>query len=107
METATSLRKELGFSPYQHWIKISWRGKSDKSTSQAAQEIYDSLRQSNLVPGTITPPLAAAVGRKRDYFHMNVMVQSSDVIPAVAAIKSSLAQAKRHSGVIVTINVDP
>ena len=30
------LRKEFGFSPFKHWVKISWRGKSEKSTQEAA-----------------------------------------------------------------------
>ena len=29
------LRKEFGFSPFKHWVKISWRGKSEKSTQEA------------------------------------------------------------------------
>ena len=35
------LRKEFGFSPFKHWVKISWRGKSEKSTHQAAEEVYN------------------------------------------------------------------
>ena len=30
------LRKEFGCSPFKHWIKMTWRGKSEKSTHQAA-----------------------------------------------------------------------
>jgi primosomal protein N' (replication factor Y) len=102
------LRKELGFSPFKHWVKISWRGKSEKSTHQAAQQAYNELSKSLSKKGcVITPPLADAVIRKRDQFRFNVMVQADEVPQAVAFIRSVLGQIKRHSKVIITMNVDP
>lgn len=100
------LRKEFGFSPFKHWVRISWRGKSEKSTHQVAQDVYNVLSKSteNYI---VTPPLADAVGRKRDQFRFNVMLQADQVPLAVAFIKSTLAQIKRHSRVITTMNVDP
>jgi len=102
------LRKEFGFSPFKHWIKINWRGKVEKSTQEAAEDVYNALNKSAPKENCIvTPPLADTVGRKRDQFRFNVMVQSDQVPPAVALIKSTLARAKRRSKVIVTMNVDP
>jgi len=106
------LRKEFGFSPFKHWVKISWRGKSEKSTHQAAQQGYNELNKSVVettrwVVSTITPPLADVVGRKRDQFRFNVMVQANGVVPAVAFIKSAIAKIKRRSRVILTLNIDP
>ncbi len=102
------LRKELGFSPFKHWVRISWRGKSEKSTQEAALEAYNVLSKSSSEKNYhLTPPLADAVARKRDQFRFNVMVQANQVPQAVAFIKSTLAQIKRHSRVIVTLNIDP
>ena len=101
------LRKEFGFSPFKHWVKISWRGKSEKSTHQAAGEVYNALSKSAPENFTITPPLADTVGRKRDQFRFNVMVQANHVPQAVAFIKSTLTKIKRPSRVIVTFNIDP
>jgi primosomal protein N' (replication factor Y) len=101
------LRKEFGFSPLKHWVRISWRGKSEKSTQEYAWQVYNVLSKSALEKYTITPPLADAVGRKRDQFRFNVMVQANQVPGAVAFIKSTLAQIKRRSRVIVTLNIDP
>jgi primosomal protein N' (replication factor Y) len=101
------LRKEFGFSPFKHWVKISWRGKTEKITREQAQETYNALSKSAHGNFTITPPLADAVGRKRDQFRFNVMVQADQVSPAVAFIKSALVKIKRRSRVIVTFNVDP
>lgn len=102
------LRKEFGFSPFKHWIKISWRGKVERSTLQAAQQAYEELSKiSSKNNCWVTPPLADVVGRKRDQFRFNVMVQADQVIPAVALVRSTLNKIKRPSRVIVTLNVDP
>ena len=101
------LRKEFGFSPFKHWVKISWRGKTEKSTKEAAQQVYKELSKATPENFTITPPLADAVGRKRDQFRFNVMVQTNNVPQAVAFVKSTLQETKRPSRVILTINIDP
>ncbi len=101
------LRKEFGFSPFKHWIKMSWRGKVEKSTHQASQQAYNALSQTAPSGCIVTPPLADAVGRKRDQFRFNVMVQADQVPQAVAFIKTTLAALKRPSRVILTMNVDP
>ncbi|MDE2027412.1 MAG: hypothetical protein KGK03_03960 [Candidatus Omnitrophica bacterium] len=101
------LRQELGFSPFKHWVKISWRGPSEKSTHQAACHVYNELAKAAPQVCLITEPAAEAVARKRGQFRFQVMVQADEVPPAVAFIKSAIARVKRTSGVITTINVDP
>ena len=101
------LRKEFGFSPFKHWVKISWRGKSEKSTREHALQVYNAFSKSAPDHFTITPPLADVVGRKRDQFRFNVMVQADHVPQAIAFIKLTLAQIKRRSRVIITLNIDP
>lgn len=101
------LRKEFGFSPFKHWIKLSWRGKAEKSTHEAALQVYNELIKSAPEKCSITPPLADAVMRKRDQFRFNVMVQADQVPPTVAFIKTTLTKTKRLSRVIMTINIDP
>jgi primosomal protein N' (replication factor Y) len=101
------LRKEFGFSPFKHWVKISWRGRSEKTTQETAQQAYNALSKSAPEEYTITPPLADALSRKRDQFRFNVMVQADGVPSAVAFIKSALAKTKRPSRVIMTLNIDP
>ena len=101
------MRKEFGFSPYKHWIKITLRAGSEKSAQEASLRVYNQLNKT--APGhcLVTPPLADALMRKRDQFRFNVMVQADSVPQAVAFIKSALGQIKRPSRVIVTFNVDP
>ncbi|MBF0511898.1 MAG: primosomal protein N' [Candidatus Omnitrophica bacterium] len=101
------LRKEFGFSPFKHWVKISWRGASQKMVQEAAQEVYNKLTESLSDKYVVTPPLSDVVERKRDQFRINVMVQAFVVKEAVAFIKSVLGTCKRRGRVIVTLNIDP
>ncbi|MDE2231795.1 MAG: hypothetical protein KGJ95_07020 [Candidatus Omnitrophica bacterium] len=102
-----ALRRELGFSPFKHWIRVSWRGAGEKSTHKAASHVYNELSKAAPEGCVVTSPLADEVARKRDLFRFNVMVQADDVPAAVAFIKAGLSRVKRPGGVIVTINVDP
>jgi primosomal protein N' (replication factor Y) len=102
------LRKEWGFSPFKHWIKISWRGKLEKSTHEAATQVYNELSKSLSEKNYIlTPPLPDAIGRKRGQFRFNVMVQANDILLAVSFIRFTLTKIKRPRRIIVTLNIDP
>ena len=106
-EEELSLRKEFGFMPFKHWVKISWRGKQEKALQEHASKVYNMLSRSLLEDMTTTPPLADVVGRKRDQFRFNVMLQAEQVVPAVALIRSILTKMRQPSRAIVTLNVDP
>ncbi len=97
------LRKELGFAPFKHWVQLTLRSKNEKSSQQAAQDVYNILQAG--VKDQATPP--AAEPKKRDQFRFNIMVQCDEVAPTVATVKSALTKTKRNSRVITTINVDP
>jgi len=101
------LRKEFGFSPFKHWIKINCRGKSEKTTLAVAHAVYNALTKDSLEHCVVTAPQADTLSRKRDQFHFNVMVQANEVKEAMSFIKSRLARLKRAAKVIVTLNVDP
>jgi len=101
------LRKEFGFSPFKHWIKINWRGKFEKPTQEAAQQVYQELISLNSEHIHITPPLIDSIGRKRDQYRFNVMVQTNHVPSTITQIKSILKKVKRPSRVILTFNIDP
>ena len=101
------LRKEFGFSPFKHWVKITLRARSEKSAQETSAQVYNQLKKTAPAHYAVMPPLADGVARRRDQFLFNVMVQADQVRGAVAFIKSALGQIKRPSRVCVTLNVDP
>ncbi len=101
------LRKELGFSPFKHWVKITWRGKTEKSARAQAQEMYNQLNHASGEGMVLTPPQAEAVSKKRGQYRFHVMVQAKSVPEAMTFIKSAMRQTKRQSRVIVTFEIDP
>lgn len=101
------IRKELGFCPFKHWVKITFRAKSEKSAQEASLQVYNQLNKTAPENCLATPPIANVVARKRDQFLFNVMVQADEVERPMAFIKSVLGQIKLRGRVIVALNVDP
>jgi primosomal protein N' len=101
------MRKELGFCPFGHWVKITLRAKSEKSAQEAASGVYNQLSRSTPEHCSIMPPVADVITRRRDQFIFHVMVHAPQVVGNVAFIRSALGQIKRRSQVRVTLNVDP
>jgi primosomal protein N' (replication factor Y) len=101
------MRKEFGFCPFKHWIKISLRARSEKLAQEAAAQVYNQLKQTVPENCGVMPALADTLTRRRGQFLFSVMVQAEQVIPAVAFIKFALGQIKNRSRVFVAVNVDP
>jgi len=101
------MRKELGFCPFKHWIKITLRAKSEEFAQETAGQVYNQLSQ--MVPEncSVMPPLADTMTRKRDQFLFSVMVQADQVTSTMALIRAALGQVKRRSRGLFALNVDP
>ena len=39
------MRKEFGFSPFKHWVKITLRARSEKSAQETSAQVYNQLRK--------------------------------------------------------------
>jgi primosomal protein N' (replication factor Y) len=100
------LRKELGFAPFKHWVQVMLRSKNEKSAQEMAQAVYNELSQRAGESYAVMSPAPDAVFKKRDQYRFNVAVQGEQVIATMDLVKSALAQVKRSSRVIVTLNVD-
>lgn len=101
-----SLRKELGFSPFYHWVALKIRSKTEKIAHGFAQEVYNKLKskQSDMI--TVSTPTADVPAKVRDQFRFKVMVGSKAVVHCISRIKEALGSLKR-SRVIITIDIDP
>ena len=100
-------RKQLGFPPYKHMVLIKLRGKKEDRVKEAAQALFDKLKKVNLPKSIeIVSVNPSNFGKLRGNFYWQVLLRSSGVSPVNNFLKNNLKDF-RHSGIIVTIDVDP
>jgi primosomal protein N' (replication factor Y) len=100
-------RKQLGFPPYRHIIMVKLRGKKEERAAQVSQALFGKLCLDNKDKGIKVLSVNAAQPVKlRGNFYWQVLVSCANVIKANDLIKKSLKDLA-HSGIIVTVDVDP
>ncbi len=105
-EEELALRKELGFAPFKHWVRLMLRSKNEKIAQEMAQAVYNELITGAGKQFTVMSPAPDAVFKKRDQYRYNLSVQGEEVVATMDLVKAALAKVKRYSRVIVTLNVD-
>ena len=100
-------RRQLDFPPYKHMIMIKLRGKSEEKVKDAAAALFNKLKDADkdksievLSVNPYTQP------KLRGNYYWQVLLRSGKVLAANAFLKNNLKDF-RHSGIIVTVDVDP
>jgi len=104
--TELKQRKELGFPPLQHFGLLKLRGKNPERVETAAKAVFEKLAASNdrntqalsVNPGS--PP------QMRGNHYWQVLLRAKTAAAIGKFLKSHLHGLK-HSGIIVTIDIDP
>jgi len=99
-------RRQLGFPPFRHAIILRIRGKDADKARSAAEELFNELnreKKSGLLVMSLSPGLPPKL---RDYFYWQILTSAGSLKKANAFLKKSL-KTSRHSGIIVTVDVDP
>ncbi|HTY44661.1 MAG TPA: primosomal protein N' [Patescibacteria group bacterium] len=100
-------RRQLGFPPCRHIAMVKARSPRENKAREAGEAILRILKESNksrsitvvsLIPGQ--PP------KLRGNFYWQVMVKGTSALTLAAFLKSCLKNF-RHSGIIVTVDIDP
>ena len=100
-------RKQLGFPPYKHMVLVKLRAKSEDRVKQASFLLFERLNARNknkdiriisVNPGH--PP------KLRENFYWQILITSSSAKKASEFLKKRLKDFS-HSGIIVTVDVDP
>jgi primosomal protein N' (replication factor Y) len=99
-------RRQLGYPPYRHIILIKLRSRYQDRAKRSAEAAFDRLNRKkpkgiDLV--SVNPSIPAKL---RGNYYWQVMLKSTDPEKAARFIKLSLKDF-RHSGIIVTVDVDP
>jgi len=100
-------RRQLSFPPYKHMVLLKLRGKSEDKVKESAQSLCAKLREinknRNIEIISVNPSNPAKL---RGNYHWQILIRSSRVIAVNTFLKNSLKDF-RHSGIIVTVDVDP
>ncbi|MDD5431421.1 MAG: primosomal protein N' [Candidatus Omnitrophica bacterium] len=106
-EQELSLRKELDYPPYKHMILVKLRSEIEEKSKTACLTLFDKLRKSNKEKAIKIVSVNAGMPAKlRGKFYWQIMILAGDAKEANKFLKNQLADFL-HSGIIVTIDVDP
>ncbi len=99
-------RKQLLFPPYRHLLQIKLRGSNEEKVKTASQALYERLNADSSKSVTVVSVSPGPHPKLRGKYHWYILISAADVKKANVFIKIHL-QDFRHSGIIVTIDVDP
>ncbi|MFH0790735.1 MAG: primosomal protein N' [Candidatus Omnitrophota bacterium] len=100
-------RKSLGFPPYSHLCLIKLRGKKESRVEQISQELFKLLTGHNKNKRVEIISVNPAIPPKlRGNFYWQILVKAGDARFITKFLKKYL-QDFSHSGIIVTVDVDP
>ena len=100
-------RKELHFPPYTHQVLVKLRGKKEERVKKAAESLFEKLSKCKENRGTrILSVNPGSHPKLRDNFYWQVLLSCNNVPKAGRFLKINLKEF-RHSGIIVTVDVDP
>ncbi|MDP3731784.1 MAG: primosomal protein N' [Candidatus Omnitrophota bacterium] len=101
-------RKQLSFPPYRHLCLVKLRGKKENSVKEASIVLFEKLGKyaetNKLVKVISVNP--GQPGKLRGNFYWQILIKSGSPLKIVKFLKLHLKNF-RHSGIIVTIDVDP
>ncbi len=100
------IRRELGFSPYAHWLRVTVRGPVEVSVREVIDELHAKI-DAHLPQGMIVhTPCVDNIARKRDQYRYIILMQGPNVIDLVKHVKQAQIGIKRHKKMYITLKVD-
>jgi primosomal protein N' (replication factor Y) len=100
-------RKQLKFSPYVHMVSVKLRAKKEDMVEEAARRLFERLKERNKDKAIKFLSVNPAQPRKlRGNFYWDVLIISRDIKKVNRFLKINLKDFA-HSGIIVTVDVDP
>jgi len=100
-------RKHLGYPPFKHMILVKLRGSSQEKVKNTSEGLFKKLSACVLPKDvkiiSLNKPQEAKL---RGNFYWQILINAVHVEKAVQFIKNNLKDF-RHSGIIVTMDVDP
>ncbi|MBU1727002.1 MAG: primosomal protein N' [Candidatus Omnitrophica bacterium] len=100
-------RKQLDFPPYRHLALVKLRAKLEEKAQGAGRKLFDFLNKANtdkcLKIISVNP---SQPSKLRGNFYWQILISADRAVRISAFLKKNLKNF-RHSGIIVTVDVDP
>ncbi|MDD5518949.1 MAG: primosomal protein N' [Candidatus Omnitrophica bacterium] len=100
-------RRQLAFPPYRHLAAVRLRGQKEEKVKETAELLFNKLKEGPrgktvevISVNPSNPP------KLRGNFYWQVLLRSKNALAISAFLKNTLKDF-RHSGIIVTVDVDP
>lgn len=100
-------RKQLGFPPYVHLIAVKLRGRNEERVKKASLLLFDKLKEYN--SNRDIKPLSVNAGypfKLRENFYWQILISTKNIKAANKILRLRLKNFP-HSGIILTVDVDP
>ena len=102
-----TLRKQLNFPPFSHITLIKVRGKNRDRVKEGAQSLFDKLNKANCDKAIrIVSCFPGQPSKLRGNFYWQILIKSKRIEKISEFLKKCL-KGFSHSGIIVTVDVDP
>ncbi|MGD9015468.1 MAG: primosomal protein N' [Candidatus Omnitrophota bacterium] len=106
-ETELKFRRQSNLPPFRHVIIVSLRARKKERASNAVQELFNILKNTNQDKSITIDSFSPQIPhKKRDKFYEQILLKAKSVPKAVSFLKKALADFRR-SGIIITVDVDP
>ncbi|MBP2650174.1 MAG: primosomal protein [Firmicutes bacterium] len=96
------LRRELDYPPYSRIVKFTVQGTDEIKARRLAEDTAAKLRTLKL-DGTVIGPFPAPVAKISEIYRMHILLKTTDIEAAVAAVRA--AELDQKAGIVV--DVDP
>jgi primosomal protein N' (replication factor Y) len=101
-------RRQLGFPPYQHIALVKLRGRKESRVREISEMLFERLQKSNKTNKSIK---VVSVNPRhplklRDNFYWQILIKSRSPLKITKFLKLNLKDFS-HSGIIVTVDIDP
>ena len=103
-------RKEYGYPPFAHMIRIVCRGPSDVTTEQFAELIGEQVEAaivSDSVDARLLGPTEAPIAKLQDKYRYHMLVTGTDLDAMRTTVKSATGDLKPPDEVQWVVDVDP
>ncbi|MDO8662446.1 MAG: primosomal protein N' [Candidatus Omnitrophota bacterium] len=100
-------RRQLDFPPYKHMVLVKLRGEKEEKIKASAESLFSRLKEADKDKSIeIISVNSSSPAKLRGNYYWQVLIRSGNVLKANKFLKNNLKDF-RHSGIIVTVDVDP